>query len=138
MTNPRHRLVDFFEQARRASDPCATFVTLVTLDHGGTLASRIITVREVTGNGLIASISAASPKVAQLVADRWELLCFWPSCWLSADFEAARVSNTMKRPLQVGARDPNRVGSSTRTMHARSGRVRQLSREKRCWKKLMR
>jgi pyridoxamine 5'-phosphate oxidase len=41
--------------------------------------SRIITVREVTGNGLIASISATSPKVAQLVAHRWEVLCFWPS-----------------------------------------------------------
>jgi pyridoxamine 5'-phosphate oxidase len=79
MSNPLHRLLDFFEQARRASDPCATFVTLVTVDHVGMPVSRIITVREITGDGLVASISATSPKVAQLAADRWEVLCFWPS-----------------------------------------------------------
>lgn len=79
MTNPLHQLIDLFERARHANDPCATFVTLVTVDTSGIPVSRIITVREVTSSGLIASISSTSPKVAQLAADKWEVLCFWPS-----------------------------------------------------------
>ena len=79
MINPLHRLLEPFGETRRTNDPCATFVTLVIVDQGGTPVSRIITVRETTDAGLIASVSTTSPKVAQLVADKWEVLCFWPS-----------------------------------------------------------
>ena len=35
--------------------------------------------REATDTCLIASVSATSPKVAQLAAGKWEVLCFWSS-----------------------------------------------------------
>lgn len=106
MTDPLHRLLELFQQARRANDPCATFVTLATVDDDGMPVSRIITVREVTEIYLVASVCATSPKVSQLATDKWEVLCFWPSLMVQCrlrghariQHDEATVANWRVRP----------------------------------------
>jgi pyridoxamine 5'-phosphate oxidase len=118
MTNPLHRVLDLFEQASRVSDPCAMFVTLVTLDDGGMPVARVITVREVTDNGLIASISATSPKVAQLAADKWEVLCFWPSLMIQCRLRGhARIQHDQATVASWRARP--KASRLADTYHAR-------------------
>ena len=80
MSDPVNFLLRSYAQAQDSGDPNAKFCALTTLDEGGFPVSRMVTVREMSPEGVSIYINGRSPKVDQLKNNpNYELLFFWPS-----------------------------------------------------------
>ncbi|MDR3427217.1 pyridoxamine 5'-phosphate oxidase family protein [Silvimonas sp.] len=79
MVQPVEYLQQLYLTAMAEGDPCARFVTLMTVDADGYPVSRMVTVRQFTADEIAISVNMLSPKIRQLTAnDKWELAGFWP------------------------------------------------------------
>jgi len=74
------QLMEALEGARRARDPGADWLNLVTVDAEGFPVARILTIRAISGEGVVVTINRDSPKMQQLNHDgRYEAHLFWPN-----------------------------------------------------------
>lgn len=79
MLNPMKLLANALEDARRADDPAADSVNLITVDSGGHPCARILTLRAITDSALVVTGNRRSPKFEQLEANGlYEAHLFWP------------------------------------------------------------
>ncbi len=79
MPNPMIQLMEALESARRANDPGADWLNLVTVDADGFPVARIMTIRGVSAEGIVVTVTRESPKMQQLEdGGRYEAHLFWP------------------------------------------------------------
>ena len=79
MPNPMIQLMEALESARRANDPGADWLNLVTVDAEGFPVARIMTIRDVSAEGVVVTVTRESPKMQQLEdGGRYEAHLFWP------------------------------------------------------------
>ena len=79
MPNPMIQLMEALESARRANDPGADWLNLVTVDAEGFPVARIMTIRGVSAEGVVVTVTRESPKMQQLEdGGRYEAHLFWP------------------------------------------------------------
>ena len=80
MNSPVDELINSYQLANSERDPAAKFCCLITIDQHNHPASRMLTVRTVSEQGITLYVDAHSPKIAQLQQNpRFELLFFWPT-----------------------------------------------------------
>jgi pyridoxamine 5'-phosphate oxidase len=73
------QLMEALESARRANDPGADWLNLVTVDADGFPVARIMTIRGVSAEGIVVTVTRESPKMQQLEdGGRYEAHLFWP------------------------------------------------------------
>jgi pyridoxamine 5'-phosphate oxidase len=73
------QLIEALESARRARDPGADWLNLVTVDREGFPVARILTIREISEERLVVTVNRDSPKMRQLEDEgRYEAHLFWP------------------------------------------------------------
>jgi pyridoxamine 5'-phosphate oxidase len=73
------RLIEAHEIARKADDPGADNLNLITIDETGFPAARVLTLRRVDLECLVVTTNRDSPKLADLARDgRYEAHLFWP------------------------------------------------------------
>ena len=74
------KLMEALEGARRAKDPGADWLNLITVDAAGFPVARILTIREVSAEGFAVTVNRHSPKMQQLEENgRYEAHLFWPN-----------------------------------------------------------
>jgi pyridoxamine 5'-phosphate oxidase len=74
------KLMEVLEGARRAKDPGADWLNLVTVDSEGFPVARIMTIRGVSAEGVVVTVTRDSPKMRQLADNgRYEAHLFWPN-----------------------------------------------------------
>jgi pyridoxamine 5'-phosphate oxidase len=74
------KLMEAFEGARRARDPGADWLNLITVDAAGFPVARILTIRGVSAEGFVVTVNRHSPKMRQLEENgRYEAHLFWPN-----------------------------------------------------------
>jgi pyridoxamine 5'-phosphate oxidase len=74
------KLMEALEGARRAKDPGADWLNLVTVDEKGFPVARIMTIRGVSEEGIVVTVTRHSPKMQQLADNgRYEAHLFWPN-----------------------------------------------------------
>jgi len=74
------KLMEALEGARRARDPGADWLNLVTVDADGFPVARILTIRGISEEGVVVTVTRDSPKMRQLAAGgRYEAHLFWPN-----------------------------------------------------------
>ena len=74
------QLMEVLESARRARDPGADWLNLVTVDREGFPVARILTIREIGEESLVVTVNRDSPKMQQLEQNgRYEAHLFWPN-----------------------------------------------------------
>jgi pyridoxamine 5'-phosphate oxidase len=79
MPNPMIALMEALEAARRARDPGAEWLNLITLDEEGFPVARILTLRGISEESIVVTANRRSPKMQQLEDDgRYEAHLFWP------------------------------------------------------------
>ncbi len=80
MPNPMIEMMEALEGARRAKDPGADWLNLITIDAEGFPVARILTIRSVTEESVVVTVNRQSPKMQQLaVGGRYEAHLFWPN-----------------------------------------------------------
>lgn len=80
MQNPMTKLMEALEGARRARDPGADWLNLITVDAEGFPVARILTIRSVDEESVVVTVNRQSPKMQQLAAGgRYEAHLFWPN-----------------------------------------------------------
>jgi pyridoxine/pyridoxamine 5'-phosphate oxidase len=73
-------LMEALENARRARDPGAEWLNLITVDGDGFPVARIMTIRDVSEEGIVVTANRDSPKMRELAAGaRYEAHLFWPN-----------------------------------------------------------
>jgi pyridoxamine 5'-phosphate oxidase len=73
------QLLEALEDARRAKDPGADWLNLITVDSEGFPVARIMTIRGVSAEGFVVTATRESPKVRELEDNgRYEAHLFWP------------------------------------------------------------
>jgi pyridoxamine 5'-phosphate oxidase len=73
-------LMEALEGARRARDPGADWLNLITVDAEGFPVARIMTIRDVSAEGVVVTVNRDSPKMQQLAGGgRYEAHLFWPN-----------------------------------------------------------
>ena len=79
MSNPMTKLMEALEGARRARDPGADWLNLITVDSEGFPVARIMTIRGVSAEGFVVTATRESPKMRELEDNgRYEAHLFWP------------------------------------------------------------
>jgi pyridoxamine 5'-phosphate oxidase len=79
MTNPMRLLADAVENAKRARDPGADSLNLVTIDAGGAPTTRMLTIRALTDSEVVVTGNCRSPKFEHLQENGvYEAHLFWP------------------------------------------------------------
>jgi len=79
MPNPIPRLIEALDAARRARDPGADSLNLITVDAEGFPVARMLTIRGISEEGVVVTANCHSPKVQQLrEKGRYEAHLFWP------------------------------------------------------------
>jgi pyridoxamine 5'-phosphate oxidase len=74
------KLMEALEGARRARDPGADWLNLITVDAEGFPVARILTIRSVTEESVVVTVNRQSPKMQQLAeGGRYEAHLFWPN-----------------------------------------------------------
>ena len=72
-------LMECLDGARRAEDPGADWLNLVTIDAEGYPVARILTIRSVSEESIVVTVNRDSPKMRQLAqGGRYEAHLFWP------------------------------------------------------------
>jgi pyridoxamine 5'-phosphate oxidase len=72
--------MEVLEGARRARDPGADWLNLVTVDADGFPVTRIMTIRGIDEEGVVVTLNRDSPKMRQLAENgRYEAHLFWPN-----------------------------------------------------------
>jgi pyridoxamine 5'-phosphate oxidase len=72
--------MEALEGARRARDPGADWLNLITVDEQGFPVARIMTIRAVSAEGVVVTVNRHSPKMRQLAdGGRYEAHLFWPN-----------------------------------------------------------
>ena len=80
MSNPMIQLMEALEGARRAKDPGADWLNLITVDAEGFPVARIMTIRGVSEESVVVTVNRDSPKMQQLEdGGRYEAHLFWPN-----------------------------------------------------------
>jgi pyridoxamine 5'-phosphate oxidase len=80
MLNPMKKLMDALEGARRAQDPGADSLNLITVDAKGFPVARILTIRGVSEESVVVTANRHSPKMQHLEDNgRYEAHLFWPN-----------------------------------------------------------
>lgn len=80
MQNPMTKLMEALEGARRAKDPGADWLNLITVDAEGFPVSRILTIRSISEESVVVTVNRHSPKMRQLAeGGRYEAHLFWPN-----------------------------------------------------------
>ena len=80
MSNPMIQLIEALEAARRAKDPGADWLNLITVDAEGFPVARILTIRGISEESVVVTINRRSPKMEQLEhSGRYEAHLFWPN-----------------------------------------------------------
>ena len=80
MQNPMSELMEALEGARRARDPGADWLNLITIDAEGFPVSRILTIRSISEESVVVTVNRESPKMQQLAENgRYEAHLFWPN-----------------------------------------------------------
>jgi pyridoxamine 5'-phosphate oxidase len=80
MSNPMTELMEALATARRARDPGADWLNLITVDAEGFPVSRILTIRGIGEEGIAVTLNSQSPKMQQLADNgRYEAHLFWPN-----------------------------------------------------------
>ena len=80
MDDPCRMLLESYRQAQTLGDSNSRFFSMTTLDESGCPVCRIVTLREITMEGILIYINRESPKIEQLKRNPvYELLFFWPS-----------------------------------------------------------
>jgi len=73
------QLMEALEGARRARDPGADSLNLITVDAEGFPVARILTIRGISEESLVVTINRDSPKMQELEqGGRYEAHLFWP------------------------------------------------------------
>ena len=79
VSNPMTKLMEALEGARRARDPGADWLNLITVDSDGFPVARIMTIRGVSAEGFVVTATRESPKMRELEDNgRYEAHLFWP------------------------------------------------------------
>jgi pyridoxamine 5'-phosphate oxidase len=79
MSNPMLKLMEALEDARRARDPGADWLNLITVDSDGFPVARIMTIRGVSAEAVVVTAARSSPKMRQLEDNGcYEAHLFWP------------------------------------------------------------
>ena len=79
VANPMTKLMEALEGARRARDPGADWLNLITVDSEGFPVARIMTIRGVSAEGFVVTVTRESPKMRELAeGGRYEAHLFWP------------------------------------------------------------
>jgi pyridoxamine 5'-phosphate oxidase len=74
------KLMEALEGARRARDPGADWLNLITVDAQGFPVARIMTIRGISEAGVVVTVNRHSPKMQQLAeGGRYEAHLFWPN-----------------------------------------------------------
>ncbi len=74
------KLMEALEGARRARDPGADWLNLITVDARGFPVARIMTIRGISAEGVVVTVNRHSPKMRQLAeGGRYEAHLFWPN-----------------------------------------------------------
>ena len=74
------QLMEALEGARRARDPGADWLNLVTVDAQGFPVARVLTIRSVSDENIVVTVNRHSPKMEQLQRNgRYEAHLFWPN-----------------------------------------------------------
>jgi pyridoxamine 5'-phosphate oxidase len=74
------KLMEALEGARRARDPGADWLNLITVDAEGFPVARILTIRSITEESVVVTVNRDSPKMQQLAKNgRYEAHLFWPN-----------------------------------------------------------
>jgi pyridoxamine 5'-phosphate oxidase len=74
------KLMEAMEGARRAKDPGADWLNLITVDAAGFPVARILTIRGVSAEGFAVTVNRHSPKMQHLEENgRYEAHLFWPN-----------------------------------------------------------
>jgi len=74
------KLMESLEGARRAKDPGADWLNLITVDSEGFPVARIMTIRGVSAEAVVVTVTRDSPKMRQLEDNgRYEAHLFWPN-----------------------------------------------------------
>jgi len=80
LPNPMTQLMEALEGARRAKDPGADWLNLITVDAEGFPVARILTIRGISEESVVVTINRHSPKMQQLEqSGRYEAHLFWPN-----------------------------------------------------------
>ncbi len=80
MSNPMVNLMEALEGARRARDPGADWLNLITVDAEGFPVARILTIRSISEESVVVTVTRHSPKMQQLEqSGRYEAHLFWPN-----------------------------------------------------------
>lgn len=80
MPNPMKLLMEALGGARRAGDPGADSLTLITIDSDGFPVARVLTIRGISEAAIAVTANRHSPKIQQLEANgRYEAHLFWPT-----------------------------------------------------------
>ena len=66
MANPMIQLLEALEDARRAKDPGADWLNLITVDSEGFPVARIMTIRGASADGFVVTATRDSPKMREL------------------------------------------------------------------------
>jgi pyridoxamine 5'-phosphate oxidase len=75
-----NKLMEALEGARRARDPGADWLNLITVDAQGFPVARIMTIRAVSEESVVVTVNRDSPKMRQLAeGGRYEAHLFWPN-----------------------------------------------------------
>jgi pyridoxamine 5'-phosphate oxidase len=74
------QLMEALEGARRAKDPGADWLNLITVDAAGFPVARILTIRGIDEESVVVTVNRDSPKMRQLEdGGRYEAHLFWPN-----------------------------------------------------------
>jgi pyridoxamine 5'-phosphate oxidase len=74
------RLMEALEGAREARDPGADWLNLITVDPEGFPVARIMTIRGISEESVVVTVTRDSPKMQQLADNgRYEAHLFWPN-----------------------------------------------------------
>jgi pyridoxamine 5'-phosphate oxidase len=79
VANPMIQLLEALEDARRAKDPGADWLNLITVDSEGFPVARIMTIRDASPERFVVTATRESPKMRELEDNgRYEAHLFWP------------------------------------------------------------
>jgi len=79
VANPMIQLLEALEDARRAKDPGAEWLNLITVDSEGFPVARIMTIRGASPECFVVTANRESPKMRELEENgRYEAHLFWP------------------------------------------------------------
>jgi len=79
VSNPMIQLMEALEGARRARDPGADSLNLITIDAKGYPVARVLTIRGISEESVVVTINRDSPKMQELEqGGRYEAHLFWP------------------------------------------------------------